>query len=42
MEPGTPIATEIFTRDLIQAVSDWQRGGSHGEKVRRGERGLTA
>jgi hypothetical protein len=38
MEPGTPITTEIFTRDLIQAVSDWQRGGSHGQKVKRGHR----
>jgi hypothetical protein len=42
MEPGTPMTTEIFTRDLIQAVSDWQRGGSHDQKVKRGERLKTA
>jgi len=30
--------TEIFTRDLVQAVSDWQRGGSHDQKVKRGQR----
>lgn len=29
---------EIFTRDLIQAVSDWQRGGSHNQKIKRGQR----
>jgi hypothetical protein len=28
---------EIFTRDLIQAVNDWQRGGRHDQKVRRGQ-----
>lgn len=33
------MTTEIFTRDLIQAVSDWQCGGSH---VKRGERLKTA
>ena len=38
MESGTPMITEIFTRDLVQAVSDWQRGGSHDQKVKRGER----
>ncbi len=27
---------EIFTRDLIQAVSDWQRGGSPRQKAARG------
>jgi hypothetical protein len=27
-----------FTRELVQAVSDWQRGGSHDQKVKRGER----
>jgi hypothetical protein len=27
---------EVFTRELIQAASDWQRGGSHRQKVRRG------
>ncbi|MBN9048958.1 MAG: hypothetical protein J0H78_05810 [Rhizobiales bacterium] len=36
------MTTEIFTRDLIQAVSDWQRGGSHDQKVKRGERLKTA
>lgn len=29
---------ELFTRDLIQAVNDWQRGGDHDQKVRRGQR----
>ncbi len=28
----------MFTRDLIQAVNDWQRGGSHSQKVKRGLR----
>src|SRR4051812_42794202 len=28
--------TELFTRELIQAVNDWQRGGDHKQKVRRG------
>jgi hypothetical protein len=32
------VTTEIFTRDLIHALSDWQRGGSHDQKIRRGER----
>ncbi len=32
------MTTEIFTRDLVQAVSDWQRGGSHHQKVKRGQR----
>ena len=32
------MTTEIFTRDLIQAISDWQRGGSHDQKVKRGQR----
>ena len=36
------MTNEIFTRDLIQAVSDWQRGGSHDQKVKRGERLKTA
>jgi hypothetical protein len=26
----------IFTWDLLQAVNDWQRGGDHKQKVRRG------
>jgi hypothetical protein len=29
---------DLFTRELIQAVNDWQRGGDHGQKVRRGRR----
>ena len=29
---------EPFTHELIQAVNDWQRGGSHAQKLRRGER----
>lgn len=32
------MSTELFTRELIQAVSDWQRGGSHDQKVKRGQR----
>lgn len=32
------MTTEVFTRDLIQAVSDWRRGGSHDQKVKRGQR----
>jgi hypothetical protein len=27
----------IYTRALIQAVNDWQRGGDHKQKVRRGQ-----
>jgi hypothetical protein len=29
--------TEFFTRDLIQTVSDWQRGGSREQRVQRGQ-----
>lgn len=32
---------EIFTRDLIQAVSDWQPGGSHDQKVIQLPKALT-
>jgi hypothetical protein len=32
------MTTDPFTRELVQAVSDWQRGGSHEQKVKRGER----
>ena len=32
------MAADPFSRELIQAVSDWQRGGSHDQKVKRGER----
>jgi hypothetical protein len=28
----------FFTRELMQAVNDWQRGGGHDQKVRRGRR----
>ena len=28
----------MFTRELLQAVSDWQRGGDDRQKMRRGER----
>jgi hypothetical protein len=28
---------DVFTRELIQAVNDWQRGGDHKQKVRRGQ-----
>ena len=27
-----------FSRDCVQAVNDWQRGGDHRQKVRRGEK----
>ena len=27
----------MFTRELLQAVSDWQRGGDDRQKSRRGE-----
>lgn len=27
-----------FTKDCVQAVNDWQRGGDHRQKVRRGEK----
>jgi hypothetical protein len=30
--------TDFFTPELIQAVSDWQRGGDHRQKVKRGQR----
>jgi hypothetical protein len=37
--PGTPfMISEIFPLELVQAVSDWQRGGSHNQKVKRGQR----
>jgi hypothetical protein len=26
----------MFTRDFVQAVNDWQRGGDHKQKIRRG------
>jgi hypothetical protein len=29
---------DLFTQELIQAVNDWQRGGDHRQKVRRGRR----
>jgi hypothetical protein len=32
------MTTEIFTRDLVLAVSDWQRGSRHDPKVKRGQR----
>jgi hypothetical protein len=32
------VTQERFTRDLIQAVNDWQRGGDHRQKVQRGVR----
>jgi hypothetical protein len=32
------LTPEIFTLELVQAVSDWQRGGSHNQKVKRGQR----
>jgi hypothetical protein len=28
----------MFTREFLQAVSDWQRGGDENQKTRRGER----
>jgi hypothetical protein len=46
-EVVTPVRTRVqetfpdqvpFTRELLQAVNDWQRGGSHAQKVRRGQR----
>jgi hypothetical protein len=30
--------TDLFTPELIQAVSDWQRDGDHRQKVKRGQR----
>lgn len=30
--------SDPFSRDLVQAINDWQRGGDHKTKVRRGER----
>ena len=27
-----------FSRDCVQAVNDWQRGGDHRQKIRRGEK----
>lgn len=36
------MTTEIFTRNLIQTVSDWRRGGSHDQKVKRGDHLKTA
>ncbi len=32
------MTAQLFTRELIQAVSDWQRGGNHRQKVKRGQR----
>ena len=29
---------EQFTLEVMQAINDWQRGGDHNQKVRRGER----
>lgn len=28
----------MVDRELVQAVSDWQRGGSHDQKIKRGQR----
>src|SRR5260370_975565 len=36
MVKTVPQSAEMFTRDLIQAVSDWQRGGSPRQKAARG------
>jgi hypothetical protein len=32
------MTSEIFPLKLVQAVSDWQRGGIHNQKVKRGQR----
>jgi hypothetical protein len=32
------MAADAFPPELIQAVNDWQRGGDHKQKVRRGQR----
>jgi hypothetical protein len=32
------ISAVPFTRDCVQAVNDWQHGGDHRQKVRRGEK----
>jgi len=32
------MAEPLFTRDAIQIVSDWQRGGNHHQKILRGQR----
>lgn len=31
------MTADPFTRELVQTVSDWQRGGSHDQKVKRGK-----
>ena len=32
------MTTEIFTRDLMQAISNWQCRGSHDQEFQRGQR----